>query len=89
MFAQHFIFEYTGPDTLFVDGDCVAELNWGNTTPTVEPTNPGGGQMITFFDLDNISGGYDQGDLVPAGIQVAVTYLAEDNYGNDSLFTFT
>lgn len=87
--AQHFIFEYTGPDTIYSDDDCVAVLDWGNTTPTVAPAHPGNGQMINYFDLEDISGGYAQGDTVPPGVQVEVTYLAEDNQGNDSLFTFT
>ncbi len=87
--AQHFIFEYTGPSILYVDNDCVAELEWGNSTPTVAPAHPGNGQIITFFDLDNISGGYSQGDTIPPGEQIAINYIAVDNMGNDSLFTFT
>ncbi len=87
--AQNFIFDYSGPDTLYVENDCVTALNWGNLTPTVVPTDPGSGQAITFFDIDDISGGYMENDDVPAGESVTVTYLAIDNQGNDSTFSFT
>jgi len=86
--SQNFIIDYSGPSTIAVDGTCQAALNWGMFTPTVSPVNPPT-QAITFFDIDNISGGYSEGDLVPAGEQITVTYLALDNQGNDSLFVFT
>jgi len=84
--SQHFIFDYSGPTTISVDGACEGILDWGAFTPTVSTV---GGQAITFFDINNISGGYMVGDLVPPGVQVVVTYLAIDDLGNDSLFVFS
>ncbi len=87
--AQHFIFEYSGPDSIFVDENCIAVLEWGDTTVTVEPVDPQNGQTIIYFEVENISGGFSEGDTIPPAVQVAVTYRAIDNLGNDSLFTFT
>ena len=87
--AQDFIFNYTGPDTILMDNNCAATLNWGIFTPTVSPAHPGDGQAITFFDIDNISGGYSVNDMIPSGEVVSITYLALDNQGNDSTFTFS
>ncbi len=87
--AQDFIFNYTGPDVITMDNQCKAILNWGMFTPTVSPAHPLDGQAITFFDIDNITGGYSVNDTIPVGQVVDITYLALDNQGNDSTFTFT
>jgi len=86
--SQHFIFVENVPDTIFVDAACNATLNWAPGAVGVNAAHPGDGQVITFFDIINISGGYSVGDVVPPGTNVVVTYRAEDNQGNDSLLVF-
>lgn len=86
--SQHFIFVESVPDTIYVDGSCQATLNWASGQVAVNAAHPGNGQAITYFDIDNISGGYSVGDLIPPGTNVVVTYLAQDNQGNDSLLVF-
>jgi gliding motility-associated-like protein len=87
--SQHFIIVETVPDTIYVDGACEATLEWALPDIVgVSPAHPGTGQIITFFDIVHISGGYELGDLIPPATNVDITYLAEDNEGNDSLFTF-
>lgn len=86
--SQHFIFVETVADTIFVDGSCQAPLTWPSANVTVNPAHPGDGQAIAFFDIDNISGGYTFGQMIPAGTNVVITYLAEDNQGNDSTLVF-
>ncbi|MFK8007844.1 MAG: gliding motility-associated C-terminal domain-containing protein [Saprospiraceae bacterium] len=86
--SQHFTFTETVPDTIFVDSGCQATLSWAVGDVTVAPVNPGSGQMIAFFDIDDISGGFSFGDMIPLGTNVVVTYLAQDNQGNDSLLIF-
>ncbi len=84
-----FTFTYTGPDSLYVDEECGAVLDWGHPeTPTVEYDAPPGGVLISF-DIWSISGGYDIGDTISAGEIVTVTYEALDNQGNFEFFTFT
>ena len=86
--SQHFIFVENVPDTTFVDAACNATLDWAPGTVGVNAAHPGDGQVITFFDIINISGGFSVGDVVPPGTNVVVTYRAEDNQGNDSLLIF-
>ncbi len=86
--SQHFIFVETVADTIYVDAACEATLNWPSGDVGVNPAHPGSGQFITFFDIINISGGYMVGDLIPPGTNVEVTYLAQDNEGNDSTLVF-
>ena len=84
-----FTFTYTGPDTLYVDENCGAVLDWGHPqTPQVEYDAPPGGVLL-FFDIMSISGGYEIGDTVPAGETVTVTYEALDNQGNFEFFSFS
>lgn len=83
-----FTFTYSGPDTLYVDENCGAELDWGHPqTPQVEYNAPPGGVLLSF-DIWSISGGYDIGDTVPVGETVTVTYEALDNQGNFEFFSF-
>lgn len=86
--SQHFIFIENVADTIYVDAACQATLSWDAADVAVVPAHPGNGQAITFFDIDDISGGFSYGDLIPPGTNVVVTYLAQDNQGNDSTLVF-
>ena len=86
--SQHFIFVETVPDTIYVDVNCEATLDWAPGAVGVNAAHPGTGQIITFFNIVNITGGYIVGDLIPPGTNVEVTYLAQDNEGNDSTLVF-
>ncbi len=82
-----FTFNYTGPDSLIVDENCTATLDWGapgSISAWCSSTNC----MITTFELFNISDGYSEGDEIPAGKTVLITYYAEDNQNNDAFFGF-
>ena len=86
--AQDFSFEYTGPTVLSVGPNCSAALDWGHpNTPTATALNAGG--FVTSFIVDNISGGFQIGDQVPAGTTVSVTYIVTDNMGNSDSYTFS
>lgn len=83
-----FIFTYEGPDTIFVDETCTGILDWGHPeTPTAEPTVPG--QVVIYFDISSISGGYALDGPVPAGETVIIFYEAQDNMGHFAMFGFT
>jgi len=85
---SYFTFSYTGPEALYADISCLAELDWGHPqTPTVEYDAPPGGVLLSF-DIWAISGGYEIGDTLPVGDTVTVTYEALDNQGNFEFFTF-
>ena len=84
-FAQ-FQFEYTGPDTLYVDSNCEAVLDWGHpNTPTVTSTI---GANIDSFYIFSISDDYEINEIINAGITISVTYRATDDQGNADFFTF-
>ncbi len=84
-FAQ-FQFEYTGPDTLFVDDNCEAVLDWGHpNTPTVTSTI---GAEIDSFYIYGISDDYQLNEVIEAGVKVTVTYRATDDQGNADFFSF-
>ncbi len=82
-----FEFDYSGPDTLFLGEKCGVVLNWGApNTPTVSSTV---GANIVSFDIHNISGGYNENDVVSGERDVKITYKAEDDEGNSEFFSFT
>ena len=84
--SAQFQFEYTGPDTIFVDENCEGVLDWGHpNTPTVTSTI---GANIDSFYIYNISDGYEVNEILGAGINVTVTYRATDDQGNADFFTF-
>nr|MBS0037614.1 gliding motility-associated C-terminal domain-containing protein [Saprospiraceae bacterium] len=79
---------YTGPDTLYVDSTCTAILEWDESNDlNCESNKPGG--VIVSQNLESISGGYQMGDSVPAGVEVVVTYRVRDNMGNTEFFSFS
>lgn len=81
-----FQFNYTGPDTLYLNNNCSVQLNWGSpATPTVTSTI---GATITSFELFSISGGYQTGSLIDHETNVEITYKAIDNQLNSAFFTF-
>ncbi|TVR85945.1 MAG: hypothetical protein EA411_11790 [Saprospirales bacterium] len=80
--------QFLGPDTIYVDSNCVAPLFWDETNnPECENSSAGG--VIISRTLTNISGGYEIGDLVPGGTEVEITYRVTDNQGNTLFFTFS
>lgn len=82
-----FMFQYTGPDTLYLDTDCNTVLEWGHpNTPTVSSTI---GNTITFFDIFSISNGYAPGGTISQETTVTITYKAIDSQLNSAFFTFT
>lgn len=84
-FAQ-FQFSYSGPDTIYVDSNCEAVLDWGHpNNPTVSSTI---GAEIDSFYIFSISDDYQMGEVVGAGINTEVTYRATDDQGNADFFTF-
>lgn len=66
-------FEYTGPDTILVGADCTAPLDWG-APESVDFICNTVGCTINSISLLFISGGYSEGDLVPGGETVFLTY---------------
>ncbi len=84
--SGQFSFEYTGPDTLYVDSNCEVPLDWGHpNTPTVSSTI---GATIVSFDVDSISNNYVIGQNVNAGQTILVIYKAVDDQGNVDYFSF-
>ena len=82
-----FSFLYEGPEFLYVNDDCLAELEWGHpNTPQAFPTQ--GGQQVVSFEIFSISGGYQIGSLIPPNTVVTVFYQATDNFGQTALFGF-
>ncbi len=81
-----FTFTYTGPDTIYLNNNCTAILEWGHpATPTVTSTV---GNTITSFEIFSISGGYTMGGTVSQQVNVTVTYKAIDNQLNSAFFSF-
>jgi len=80
--------QFLGPDTIYVDSNCVAPLFWDEANnPECESSSAGG--FIITRTLTDISGGYEIGDLIPGGTEVEVTYRVTDNQGNTLFFTFS
>lgn len=74
--GKNFIFTYNGPDTIFVDETCTAELDWGSPqNPVITPILQGNAILGSSII---ISGGYTQGSLVPAGVEILVEYRVQD-----------
>jgi len=83
--AQNFTLNYTGPDTIFTDNNCTAVLDWGHPN-TISFTADSGSEIDTFY-IDNISGGYQIGDVIRAARNtfVSIDYYVEDATGNNEL----
>jgi len=83
--AQNFTLNYTGPDTIFTDNNCTAILEWGHPN-TVSFTSDTGSDIDTFY-IDNISGGYQIGDIIRAARNtfVSIDYYVEDVNGNNEI----
>jgi gliding motility-associated-like protein len=82
-----FAFSYDGPDTIYTDDNCEGILDWdSDNNPTVELIGPG---IVIIFELFEISGGYQEFDVVGGGEIVDVTYRAVDNMFNEDFFTFS
>ncbi len=75
------------PDSVFVDSNCNAVLDWGHPT-SVQTTCNTPGCTVIYFDIFSISAGYEIGDLIPAGQSVLITYYVEDDLGNDAYLGF-
>jgi gliding motility-associated-like protein len=85
--AQSFEFDYDGPDTLFVDENCMVPLDWGHPDqPTVTSTI---GATIDSFYLYSITDDYELNEMIGAGLNLDITYKAVDDQGNEDFFTFT
>lgn len=81
-----FHFEYNGPDTLFLNNDCNAVLNWGHPyTPTAVSTI---GNTITTFEIFSISGGHHINDVLTGVENIEIVYKAIDNQSNSAFFNF-
>ena len=81
-----FSFDYTGPDTLFVDTNCEVPLDWGHpNTPTATSTI---GATIVSFDVDSITNDYTMGENVNADQNILVIYKALDDQNNVDYFSF-
>ncbi len=81
-----FSFEYTGPDTLFVNSNCEVPLEWGHPdTPTATSTI---GATVVSFDVDSISNDFVIGENVNAGQTILVMYKAVDDQNNVDFFSF-
>ena len=83
--AQNFTLNYTGPDTIFTDNNCTATLEWGHPN-TVSFTSDSGSDIDTFY-INNISGGYQIGDVIRAARNtfVSIDYYVEDVAGNNEI----
>ena len=75
-------FEYTGPDSLFVDASCETPLDIG-LGPTFTTDSSG-----FSFEFDEIATGYDLLDPVSAGTVVNVTYVVTFPFGTIETFNF-
>jgi gliding motility-associated-like protein len=85
--GQRFNFQYNGPDTIFVNSDCVGVLQWGHpANPEISSNIPGVFIQSSTF---TISGGYSIGSNVTAGETVNVTYRVTDTQGQTGSFTFS
>jgi len=84
-----FNWEYTGPDTIVVGANCRGALQWGGDNKIIcTPVDPPE-QVVIAKNFKTISGGYFQGNLVPGGTTVIVTYEAMDNQGHTEEFSFS
>ena len=82
-----FEFQYSGPDTLYLDNDCQVILDWGHpATPTVNSTV---GNTITYFDIFSISDGYINGSTITEETSINIIYKAIDDQLNSAFFSFT
>lgn len=86
--ATGIVCEFLGPDTVFVDESCTGILEWdAENNPVCDNETPGG--VILTQTLHSISGGYEIGDSVMAGVEVEITYRITDNMGNIEFFSFS
>jgi len=84
--AQAFMFNYNGPDTLYVNSDCEVALDWGHPDqPTVSSLV---GAQIDSFYIFSISNDYEINELVSANQIIEISYKAVDDQGNEALFSF-
>lgn len=83
----NFTFTYNGPDSIGVGADCNAILDWGDPETVSVSCNSPDCEIITF-ELFSISDGYNEGDPVPVGESVVITYFAEDDDNNTAFFGF-
>ncbi len=92
----NFNFTYTGPDTIFVDNNCEATLDWGHPSTVIVTSNINGG-MIDELSVssieDNLGNNYPPGTIPPtatfnAGTTATVTYYMMDNFGNEAFIGF-
>lgn len=84
-----FNWDYIGPDTIVVGNTCKAGLFWGGDNKIIcTPVNPPD-QVVIAKNLKSISDGYFEGNLIPGGTTVTVTYEAKDNQGHTEDFSFT
>ncbi len=83
--AQNFTINYTGPDTIFTDNTCTATLDWGHPN-TISFTADNGNDIDTFY-INNISGGYQIGDVIRAARNtfVNIDYYVEDVTGESEI----
>lgn len=89
LWAQAILFEYDGPDTIFVNEvGCNAILEWGHPDNPTVSSNLDGGVIDTFYIL-SISDGYQIGSQVNYKETVVIDYWAEDNFGNVDIFSFS
>ncbi len=86
--AAQFSFNYEGPDTIFMDDDCIGILDWGHPdNPTVESTDPDA--EIIAFEVLNITDDYEIGDSIPEGSLITVQYIAFNDNDESEIFPFT
>lgn len=85
-FGQVFNFSYEGPDTLYVNENCEAILDWGH--PDQPQVSSNVGANIDSFYIYNISDGYEVNEAVPPG-SYTISYRAVDDVGNADIFSFS
>lgn len=84
--AQRFQFNYTGPDTLYLNADCEVVLDWGHPeNPTFTPLIQG---LFIQSQTITISGGHSMGALLTKPEVLTITYRVLDNQGVFSTFSF-
>lgn len=84
-YSQTFIFEFKGPDTLYVNQLCEVPLTLDMDSLSV--LSDIGANVIDTTLV--ITGQYMLGDNIPAGTVVTFNWIAKDDMGNDSTFVFT
>jgi len=76
--STFFIFSYCGPDTFFLDGSCMATIDFGGFLPGVCQTS-GATTFGSPLGIDPVlSGGFSEGDIITEPRTITMAYVATD-----------